>query len=111
MAYYVEWHMRQALAPLLFDDEELEVNRKVRDAVAPAKPSASARRRKVKRLNGDRLPVHRFETLLQELGTRCRNRCRMKSAPTGVTLDQITEITPLQKRVAELLGALPVGEH
>jgi len=46
MAYYVEWHMRQALAPLPFDDEELTVDRKVRDPVAPAQPSESARRKK-----------------------------------------------------------------
>lgn len=111
MAYYVEWHMRQALAPLLFVDEELAADRKVRDAVAPAKPSASARRKKAKRVGRDELPVHSFETLLQELGTRCRNRCRMKSAPTGATLDQTTERTALQTRAAELLAALPVDEH
>jgi len=111
IAYYVEWHMRQALAPLLFADEELAADRKVRDAVAPAKPSASARRKKVKRVGTDGLPVHSFETLLRELGTRCRNRCRMKSSPAGATMDQITERTALQARAAELLTALPVGEH
>jgi transposase len=46
LAYYVEWHMRKALAPLLFDDEELDENRKKRDPVKPAKPSDSAKRKR-----------------------------------------------------------------
>ncbi len=103
LAYYVEWHMRQALAPLLFDDEELNNDRKVRDAVAPAKPSTSARKKKAKRTGTDGLPVHSFETLLQQLGTRCRNRCRMESVSSGATIEQVTEATPLQVRAAELL--------
>ena len=111
LAYYVEWHMRQALAPLLFDDEELGADRKVRDPVAPARPSASARRKKAKRVREDGLPVHSFETLLRALATRCRNMCRMKSAPAGVTIRQLTEPTSLQARAAELLVAYPVGEH
>ncbi len=111
LAYYVEWHMRQALAPLLFDDEELAMDRKVRDPVAPAQPSASARKKKAKRVGSDGVPVHSFETLLQVLGTRCRNRCRMRSAPSGATVDQETEPTPLQARAAELLAAFPVPAH
>ncbi|MCK4306365.1 MAG: IS1634 family transposase [Candidatus Eisenbacteria sp.] len=111
LAYYVEWHMRQALAPLLFDDEELGADRKVRDPVAPARPSASARRKKAKRVREDGLPVHSFETLLRALATRCRNMCRMKSAPAGVTIRQLTEPTSLQARAAELLAVYPVGEH
>ncbi len=111
LAYYVEWHMRHALAPLLFHDEELDADRKVRDPVAPARPSASARRKKAKRVREDGLPVHSFETLLRALATRCRNMCRMKSAPAGVTIEQLTEPTRLQAQAAELLAAYPVGEH
>jgi hypothetical protein len=111
LAYYVEWYMRQALAPLLFDDEELAADRKVRDPVAPAKPSASARRKKVKRVRSDGLPVQSFETLLESLGTQCRNRCRMQSAPSGATLEQVTEPTALQERAMELLAAFPVETH
>ncbi len=111
LAYYVEWHMRQALAPLLFDDEELETDRRVRDPVAPAKASKSARRKKAKRVGSDGLPVHSFETLLRALATRCRNMCRMKSAPAGVTIEQLTEPTPLQVRARELLAMYPVAEH
>jgi len=108
LAYYVEWHLRQALAPLLFDDEELSEDRNKRDPVAPARSSRSARRKKVRRVTPDGLPVHSFDTLLKELGTRCRNRCRLRSDPTGPTIQQLTERTPLQARVAELLRAYPV---
>ncbi|OGP93318.1 MAG: hypothetical protein A2157_14390 [Deltaproteobacteria bacterium RBG_16_47_11] len=77
LAYYVEWHMRKTLAPLLFDDEELDENRKTRDPVKPVKPSASAKQKKVQKLTLEGLVVQSFDTLLEELGTRCRNRCRI----------------------------------
>ena len=76
LAYYIEWHMRQALAPLLFDDETLPIERRQRDPVAPAEPSASAQHKKALRLSDDGLPIHSFTTLMAELATRCRHRCR-----------------------------------
>ena len=103
LAYYVEWHMRKALAPLLFDDEALDENRKKRDPVKPAKPSVSAKTKKALRLTSDGLVVQSFDTLLAELGTRCRNRCRIKSDSKGSTFDQLTEMTPFQKRAFQLL--------
>ncbi len=104
LAYYVELHMRKALAPLLFDDEELNAQRKERDPVKPAKPSASAKRKKTVRLTSDGLEVQSFQTLLSNLATRCRNRCRMKSDPDGSKFYQLTEPNPLQKKALELLG-------
>ena len=104
LAYYVEWHMRKALAPLLFDDEELDGNRKKRDPVKPAKPSVSAKKKKAFRLTTDGFVVHSFDTLLVELGTRCRNRCRIKSDPKGPTFYELTEMNPLQQRAFQLLG-------
>jgi transposase len=105
LAYYVEWQMRKALAPLLFDDEELDENRKKRDPVKPAKASASAKKKKTKRVTPEGLAVQSFDTLLRrELGTRCRNRCRIKSGPKGSTFYQLTEMTPLQKKAFQLLG-------
>ena len=109
LAYYVEWHMRYALAPLLFEDEELDEDRKTRDPVAPAEPSASAKKKKAAKLTQDGLPVQSFDTLLAELSTRCRNRCRVKSDPDAPAFDQITEHTPLQRRAFDLLGLLPVN--
>jgi len=104
LAYYVESHMRKALAPLLFDDEQIDERRKRRDPVKPAKPSASAKTKKTARLTPDGLQIHSFQTLLAELATRSPNRCRIKSDPTGPTFYQPTEPTPLQKRALRLLG-------
>ena len=112
LAYYVEWHMRQALAPLLFDDEELEQHRQTRDPVAPAQPSRAAQQKKASRLTADGLPIHSFHTLLAALGTRCRNRCRVTSGLDGLTFCQLTEPTPLQQRAFQLLGVVfPVNRN
>lgn len=104
LAFYVEWHMRKDLAPLLFDDEQLDQDRKRRDPVLPAECSASAKAKKIDRVTTDGFPVHSFETLLRELGTRCRNACRIPSDPGGTTFQQLTEATPLQARALQLLG-------
>jgi hypothetical protein len=106
LAYYVEWHMRKALAPLLFDDEELAQNRPTRDPVAPAQPSPAARQKKARRLTADGLPVHSFDTLVAALGTRCRHRCRITSDPGSPVFYQLTEPTPLQRQALQLLGIL-----
>jgi len=108
LAYYVEWYMRKALAPLLFDDEQLDQDRKRRDPVAPAKPSASAQKKKTVRLTAEGLPIHSFETLLAELATRCRNRCRITSDSNSAPFSHLPEPTPLQQRAFELLQLLPV---
>jgi len=107
LAYYVEWHMRKVLAPLLFDDEELDENRKRRDPVKPAKPSVSAQKKKTQRLTAEGLVIQSFDTLLEELGNRCRNHCRIKSDPGGSIFYQMTEMSPLQERAFQLLGLLP----
>lgn len=104
LAYYVEWHMRKGLAPLLFDDEELDGDRRRRDPVAPAQASLSAKKKKVQRRTPDGFEVHSFRTLLQVLGTRCRNLFQIPSGPHGVTFHQLTELTPLQARAFQLLG-------
>jgi transposase len=103
LAYYVEWHMREALGSLLFDDEGLAADRWTRDPIAQAEPSDSARRKKTERTTSDGFPVHSFDTLLEELGTLCRNRCRIQADPSGTTFTQDTQPTELQSRVLELL--------
>ena len=110
LAYYVEWHMRAALAPLLFDDEQLSGDRATRDPVAPAKASASAQRKKIKRMSPEGWPVHSFETLLAELATLCHNRSRIKGDSNSMPFDHLTQPTPLQQRAFQLLeDALPVA--
>ena len=104
LAFYVEWHMRKDLAPLLFQDEELIRQRWRRDPVAPAECSAAALAKKTDRVTADGFPVHSFETLLRELSTRCRNTCRIASAPDSPSFSQLTQLTPLQSRAFQLLG-------
>jgi hypothetical protein len=104
LAYYVEWHMRKAWAPILFEDDEVDADRKVRDPIAPAKPSQSVRQKKAARRTADGLPVHSFRTLLADLATRCRNTRRITSDETSPTFDDVTEPSPLQKRAYDLLG-------
>lgn len=101
LAYYVEWHMRAALAPLLFDDEYPE---KDRDPVAPAKQSEHAKMKKRRRVTEDGLVIESFDTLLEELSTRCRNRCRFSDDPPLPSFEQLTEPTPLQSKAFQLLG-------
>ena len=108
LAYYVEWHMRQALSPLLFDDEALPGERKRRDPVAPAKPTPSAIKKKTDRETKDGLSIHSFSTLIAELGTRCRHLCRLKSDPGSPVFFQDTLPTPLQIRTLELIRMFPV---
>lgn len=104
LAYYVEWHLRQAWAPLLFADEALETDRQTRDPVAPATPSPAARTKKAQRQTAEGLPVHSFDTLLAALGTRCAHTCRLRSEPAGEPLRQLTPPSPLQARALALLG-------
>ena len=107
LAYYVQWHLRQALAPLLFDDEELEAERGRRDPVLAAQPSASAKGKKAKRLTEDGLPLHSLETLLAAMGTRARHQCRLPSEPDAPYVQRLTEPTPLQQRALELVRMFP----
>src|SRR5208282_1605873 len=72
LAYYVEWHLRQAWVPLLFEDEERREERKRRDPVLPAEPSASAKTKKSSHQTKDGLPVQSFATLLADLASRAR---------------------------------------
>jgi transposase len=103
LAYYVEWHMRKALAPMLFDDEELDTLRKTRHPVKPAEASPSANAKKSAKRTADDLPVHSFKTLLAELATLCRNTCRI-TKPAERSFTQLTTPTPIQRRAFALLG-------
>ena len=104
LAYHVEWQMRRALAPLLFADEQLETERLRRDAVAPAEPSAAAKRKKASGRSEEGLPLHSWRGLLEVLAMRCQNTCRVAGSAPGVTFEQLTAASPLQQRAFELLG-------
>jgi transposase len=109
LAYYVEWHMRRALAPILFTDEQLPEDRKHRDPILPAKPSESVKRKKSTHQTEDGLPVHSFETLMAELATRGRVTYRLKSEEVSLMFKQVPDLTPIQARAHELLDLLPVA--
>lgn len=111
LAYYVQWHMRRALAPILFDDDQLPQERKQRDPILPAKPSQSAKAKKSSLRTREGLPVHSFETLMAELASRGRNTYRIKSDNAAPTFKQVPEPTPLQVRAYQLLGLLPVTRN
>ncbi|MBM4029623.1 MAG: IS1634 family transposase [Planctomycetes bacterium] len=108
LAYYVEWHMRRALAPILFEDEELVEDRRRRDPIAPAKPSKSCERKKATHRTADGLPVHSFDTLMAELATRGRVTYRLQSKELSLEYCQVPKLTSIQARTHELLGLLPV---
>ena len=108
LAYYVEWHLRQALAPLLFADEDLAGWQARRDPVAPAKPRKSLQAKKNGRTTSDGLQLHSFSTLLQAMATRCRHQCRLHGDADGPTLERLTEPSALQQRALELVRTFPV---
>ena len=104
LAYYVEWHMRQALAPLLFDDEDPAAAQAQRTSVvAPAQRSESAREKAASKKTADGLPVHSFRTLLADLATLTSNRVRMGEK----TFDMLATPTTVQQRTLELLQVRP----
>ena len=105
LAYYVEWHLRRAWAPLLFEDETLARDRQTRDPVAPAQPSEAVRQKKAHRQTPDGLPVHSFTTLLAALATRSEETRRLRAHPTAPLIRQFTEPDPLQARALALLNA------
>jgi transposase len=103
LAYYVQWHMLEAWRPLLFSDEDLEAKEK-RDPIAPSKRSQAA----LDKIHTKKLPngdtVHSFRTLLKELSTIVRNKCRRKEAGDkegGFTID--TTPSASQQRALDLI--------
>jgi transposase len=104
LAYYVESHMRAALAPLLFEEEDLAQYRQQRDPVTSAKPSAVVQTKKQRKQTEEGFPVQSFPTLLQALATRCRNTCQVQASKEAPTFEQVTQATPLQAKAFELLG-------
>jgi len=103
LAYYVEWHMREAWRPLLFADEDLEAKTN-RDPVAPAKRSDAAEEKAVTKTLQDGTPAHSFRTAMEELSTIVRNTCRAPGAPNGTpTFTVVTTPTAAQQRAMDLL--------
>ena len=104
LAYYVEWHMRQALAPVLFDDHEREAAEQARRSiVAPAQRSKAAKRKASSKRCEDGSPVHSFQTLLADLATIVRNRVQPQGRSES-TFELTTTPTAVQRQALDLLG-------
>jgi hypothetical protein len=104
LAYYVEWHMRRALAPLLFDDDDTATGEALRrSVVAPAQRSPRAKAKALTKRTDEGEPVHSFQSLLRHLRTIVKDRMRLKS-DAAIEFEKITTPTPLQQRALDLLG-------
>jgi transposase len=108
LAYYVEWHLREAWRELLFADTEIQA-KQAHDPVAPAKRSAKAERKATTQKLEDGTPAHSFTTLLQELSSIVRNTCRTPHAVDGAqTFEVVTTPNPKQRRALELAQHIQV---
>jgi hypothetical protein len=108
LAYYVEWHMREAWRELMFADED-QAAKAVRDPVIPAKRSAAAEKKASTHRLEDGTPVHSFRTLLEQLATIVRNTCRVPgSAPDAPTFPMVTIPNGLQRRAQQLIERIAV---
>jgi len=104
LAYYLEWHLREPLAELLFDDHQREQAEATRQSiVSPAPRSEAAKQKDQTKRTADGLPVQSFQCLLKDLATLCKNRIRCRSA-ADAEYDQLTVATDLQRQVFEKLG-------
>jgi transposase len=101
LAYYVEWHMRRKLAPVLFDDEQ--PGQRDGSAVSPARRSASAMTKARTKRTSDNLPVQSFQDWLKDFATVAKNRIQPRSESIPA-FEVITRRTEAQQRAFELLG-------
>ncbi len=102
LAYYVEWHMREAWRSLLFADED-QAAKATRDPVAPARRSTGAAKKAATHRTADGTSVHSFRTLLDDLSSIVRNRCRTRGQDDAPTFTLTTTPTPEQRRALDLL--------
>jgi len=107
LAHYVEWHMIDRLAPLLFVDEDKTAAEAARQSpVAPAQRSAAGKAKDRSKRNAQGGPAHSMPTLLADLATVCLNRIQ-PTDPQVPAFNKLTVPTPLQRRAFELLGVSP----
>ena len=106
LAYYVEWHMREAWRELMFADCDQQA-KLTRDPVAPAKRSEAAMKKVTSLMLDDGTPAHSFHSLMQDLSTITRNTCRSHDGAQDAPTFQITTTpTAKQKRAVELISQI-----
>jgi hypothetical protein len=108
LAYHLEWHMRQALAPVLFDDHDrVAAQTQRRSPVSKATVSSAARRKAATKRTADGHPVHSFRTLLSDLATVTRNTV---SFGNGLCATILATPTVFQQHACNLLGIQPAAD-
>ena len=107
LAYYVEWHLKEAWRELLFADED-QAAKATRDPVAPAERSAAAKAKVARRHHADGTPIHSFHTLLTELATVVRNTCTLAGVDDASPFTITTQPTPLQQRAMACVANFPM---
>jgi hypothetical protein len=104
LAYYVEWHMRARLAPMLYDDDDKDAAEALRvSPVAKAERSPAALAKRATGRTPDGVPVHSFQSLLADLATLARNTIVTANAPNQ-PFTVLTRPTPIQQKALDLLG-------
>ena len=107
LAYHVEWLLREALAPLLFHDTELEAARAQRQSpVAKTEPSETVEAKKATKRSAGGHPVMSFACLMAHLGTLTRNTMRVPTRPKH-RFTLFSKLTPLQQAAFDLLQINP----
>jgi hypothetical protein len=105
LAYYVEWHMRNRLAPILFDDHDpVDAANNRQSIVAPAQRSAASKRKANMKVTDNGLPVHSFRTLLMDLATISRNTLEATGTGGAARFEKMTRPAVVQQRALDLLG-------
>jgi hypothetical protein len=105
LGYYLEWHMRQRLAPMLYDDTDKEAAAALRSSVvASAQRSPAAVAKQTTGRTPDGLPVHSFQTLIADLATLTQNSVAIATAP-AMPFTVTARPTPIQQKALDLLAA------
>ncbi len=108
LAYYVEWHLRDAWKPILFHDHDRAAAEQERTSpVAAAEPSAAAQRKRARRRTENGLPLSSFGDLMAHLATQTMNVVAMAGA-SNAAFTTVTKATALQEAAFELLKAEPM---
>jgi len=103
LAYYVEWHMRESLREVLFEDEDRAAAEDDRSSVvSKAVRSQSAQSKDSRRVTSNGLRVQSFQSVLADLATLCRHVVRCARIDSDYT--QLTKSTSQQRRYLELLN-------
>ena len=107
LAYYLEWHLRRRLVPLLFQEEDQAGARALRKSpVEKAQVSARTKTKAARKRTAEGIPVHRLRTLLADLGTLTLNQVTLPDAPDH-PFPMFAKPTPLQHKAFDPLGVDP----